>query len=277
VQDDGVPAFETFRPSSHGTPDPRYVVRPARTADVPGVVAVAASRGAQPADLADRVARWATDPDRLLLVALAPATTASAGSGQTANGAPALAPVGVPLDPAAGPAGTPTRVLDASPASSAAPGTPLVAAWAMLAPWQGHADAPDGWYVSALTVAPGHRRRGLAARMLDALLDHARSHPRPWGGTVRSVVNLTNRSSIALHERHGFREEARGPSFAGITFTGGTGVLLRSGAERDGRDGPDAGPRPAHHRLPEEHPRATLDDQHPLHEQHPHPDEKDHP
>lgn len=241
-----MPAFETFQPTAHGTPDPRYVVRPARTADALGVAALAASRGAQPADLADRVARWATDPDRLLLVALAPATTASAGSGRAAHGAPALASVGVPLDPAVGPGGAPIRVLDASPASSAAPGTSLVAGWAMLAPWLGHDDAPGGWYVGALTVAPGHRRRGLAARMLDALLDHARSHPRPWGGTVRSVVNVTNRSSIALHERHGFREEARGPSFAGITFTGGTGVLLRSGPERGGRDH-DEPPHPARH------------------------------
>lgn len=48
---------------------------------------------------------------------------------------------------------------------------------------------------------------------------------------MRSVVNATNGASIALHERHGFREVARGATFAGITFTGGTGVLLSDDQE----------------------------------------------
>ncbi|HEY0217954.1 MAG TPA: GNAT family N-acetyltransferase, partial [Cellulomonas sp.] len=96
-----------------------------------------------------------------------------------------------------------------------------VVGWAVLARWQ-PADVPHGWYVSALTVTPSHRRVGLGARMLAGLLDWEPAR----GATVRSVVNATNLASVVLHERQGFREVARGRSFAGITFTGGTGVLL---------------------------------------------------
>ncbi len=55
-----------------------------------------------------------------------------------------------------------------------------------------------------------------------------------WARTtvLRSVVNAGNLPSIELHRRRGFREVARGATFAGIAFEGGTGVLLR--ADRPG-------------------------------------------
>jgi phosphinothricin acetyltransferase len=175
-QDVRVPApFAAFMPDAHGAADTACEVRVATCADVPGIVALAASRGPQPADLADRVTAWVADPARVLLVAAEP------------GGAPA--------------------------------------GWAMLARWQGHADAPDGWYVSGLTVDPARRRSGIGSRLLGALLAAAPVRPE------RSVVNATNGASIALHERHGFREVARGATFAGITFTGGTGVLLSDDQE----------------------------------------------
>jgi phosphinothricin acetyltransferase len=178
-QDVRVPRmFAAYRPEVHGVVDITCEVRPATPQDVPGIVAVAATRGAQPADLADRLTTWASDPARVLLVA-------------------------------ADPAG-------------------VVVGWTMLARWQGHADAPDGWYVSGLTVDPSRRRTGLGSRLLGALL-----HAAPAGGPVRSVINAGNGASIALHERHGFREVARGATFAGITFTGGTGVLLSTEHEQE--------------------------------------------
>jgi phosphinothricin acetyltransferase len=142
---------------------------------------VAASRGAQPVDLADRLTSWASDPARVLLVAVDPAGA--------------------------------------------------VAGWTMLARWQGHADAPGGWYVSGLTVDPARWRTGLGSRLLGSLLAAA-----PVDGPVHSVVNAGNGASIALHERHGFREVARGAAFAGITFAGGTGVLLRTDQDDERED-----------------------------------------
>jgi len=97
-----------------------------------------------------------------------------------------------------------------------------VVGWAMAASWIGHTDAPEGYYVSALTVVPSFRRRGVAGRMLADLVDWTwRSAAQIW-----SVVNARNVASIVVHERHGFREVERGPTYAGITFEGGEGVLL---------------------------------------------------
>jgi len=48
-----------------------------------------------------------------------------------------------------------------------------------------------------------------------------RLHEPTW-----SVVNARNGASLDLHARHGFVEVARAAAFAGITFTGGTGLLL---------------------------------------------------
>lgn len=88
--------------------------------------------------------------------------------------------------------------------------------------WPAHTDSPEGWYVSGITVVPGWRRRLVADRMLALELRHVDRLDEPtW-----SVVNATNHASLALHARHGFTEVRRGPSFAGITFTGGVGVLL---------------------------------------------------
>lgn len=46
------------------------------------------------------------------------------------------------------------------------------------------------------------------------------------GQTLRSVVNATNRASLALHRTVGFRRVKCVSRYAGITFEGGKGVLL---------------------------------------------------
>lgn len=89
--------------------------------------------------------------------------------------------------------------------------------------WPAPADAPAGWYVSGITVVPGWRRRRIGDRMLALeLADVDRLHEPTW-----SVVNARNGASLDLHARHGFVEVTRAATFAGITFSGGTGVLLR--------------------------------------------------
>ena len=98
----------------------------------------------------------------------------------------------------------------------------VVVGWGMVAPWTDHDDAPHGHYVSALTVAPEARRRGVGERMLSQLGTWT------WGRADRlwSVVNTRNEASLALHARHGFLEAGRAAAYAGITFEGGEGVLL---------------------------------------------------
>ncbi|MCG2799104.1 MAG: GNAT family N-acetyltransferase [Cellulomonas sp.] len=89
--------------------------------------------------------------------------------------------------------------------------------------WPSPADTPAGWYVSGITVVPGWRRRRIGDRMLAFELAKVdRLHEPTW-----SVVNARNGASLDLHARHGFVEVARAATFAGITFEGGTGVLLR--------------------------------------------------
>ncbi|NTW39868.1 MAG: GNAT family N-acetyltransferase [Cellulomonadaceae bacterium] len=98
-----------------------------------------------------------------------------------------------------------------------------IAGWAMVAWWSGHDDSPDGYYVSALTVAPGARRRGMGDQLLADVVR------RTWtrASSLHSVINAGNLPSLALHAQHGFVEVRRGPTFAGITFRGGVGALLR--------------------------------------------------
>ena len=94
----------------------------------------------------------------------------------------------------------------------------------MTMTWSGHADAPDGYYVAGVTVEPAFRRRGIGDRLVAALLTWTwRRTDRAW-----SVINAQNGPSLALHARRGFAQVAAGSTFAGISFTGGSGVLLRA-------------------------------------------------
>lgn len=84
--------------------------------------------------------------------------------------------------------------------------------------------APKGHYLAGVTVDPGWRRRGVAealtARRLQWIAQRA--------DEAFFVVNPENHASIALHARWGFKEILRGPQLAGVTFTGGIGVLMRA-------------------------------------------------
>lgn len=81
---------------------------------------------------------------------------------------------------------------------------------------------PSGWYLSGTIVAPKHRGCGIAS-----ILTHERLK---WldqkTENVYSFCNAQNLVSIKLHQRFHFIEIARGPSFAGTTFSGGEGILF---------------------------------------------------
>lgn len=99
----------------------------------------------------------------------------------------------------------------------------VVVGWGMVAHWD-HDDVPRGHYVSALTVIPEARRRGVAGGMLAELCGWT------WerDDVVRSVVNARNEASLAVHVRFGFTEVGRAAAYCGIRFEGGEGVLLRA-------------------------------------------------
>ena len=110
----------------------------------------------------------------------------------------------------------------------------LVAEWfggpdAVLVGWAkthhydaGDGRAPGGHYLGGITVLPDFRRRGLAAALTSDRLEWI------WerADTAWYVVNARNGPSLALHQRWGFREVARGSTFHAVTFDGGEGVLL---------------------------------------------------
>jgi ribosomal-protein-alanine N-acetyltransferase len=63
----------------------------------------------------------------------------------------------------------------------------------------------DAWHVMNVAVAPDHRRRGIAANLLDRLFELTAGDGRR-GYTLE--VRVSNTSAIKLYERAGFR--ARG-------------------------------------------------------------------
>jgi L-amino acid N-acyltransferase YncA len=76
--------------------------------------------------------------------------------------------------------------------------------------------------VAGLTVSEGWRRKGIALRLLTELR-RVDALERP-DALLHSVINMRNRASIDAHRRAGFREVARGHTFADITFDGGSGL-----------------------------------------------------
>ena len=119
-------------------------------------------------------------------------------------------------------AGLPTWVADPDRLVVVAEADGAVVGWAMVAPWT-RPGAEAGPHVSALTVHPAHRRRGAGDRMLAALTQWT------WdrADVLWSVVNARNEASLALHRRHGFVRVRAVGEYAGVTFDGGRGVLLR--------------------------------------------------
>jgi ribosomal-protein-alanine N-acetyltransferase len=62
----------------------------------------------------------------------------------------------------------------------------------------------DAWHVMNLVVAPEHRRRGIATRLLAALFDRTAEDDRR-GFTLE--VRVSNASAIQLYESMGFRAQ----------------------------------------------------------------------
>ena len=82
--------------------------------------------------------------------------------------------------------------------------------------------SPVGWYLTGLVVDPRFRRHGVGARLTANRLAWISER----SGLAYYFANARNRVSIALHERFGFTETARGPELCGQSFLGGEGILF---------------------------------------------------
>lgn len=184
--------FAEYRPGAHGPRDATFAVRAALPGDVDGIARVARTRGGEHVGLEGRLGAWVRDDERVVVVACL--------DGETGR-----------------------SVVRRAGGEVGADSGDEVIGWSSAFRMAGRDDAPDGWYVSSLTVDPAWRRRGAGDRLLAAAI--AATSAR--GSVLRSIVNATNRASLDLHAAHGFVDEAHGSSFAGVTFEGGAGVLLR--------------------------------------------------
>lgn len=87
----------------------------------------------------------------------------------------------------------------------------------------GGRNAPDGWYLSGMVIAPGVRRRGVGRRLTQARIRWALER----GGGVHYVVAGSNRASRDLHAALGFVEVSDDFCVPGVVFSRGDGLLCR--------------------------------------------------
>lgn len=83
--------------------------------------------------------------------------------------------------------------------------------------------SPEGWYLTGLVVDPRFRRRGVGLRLTAERLQWIAERSQ----FAYYLSNARNLVSIALHQRFGFIEVARGAELAGVSFVGGEGILFQ--------------------------------------------------
>ncbi|HRL50233.1 MAG TPA: GNAT family N-acetyltransferase [Propioniciclava sp.] len=93
----------------------------------------------------------------------------------------------------------------------------------------GGRNAPDGWYLSGVVIAPGSRRRGLGRRLTQKRVDWALAR----GSAVYYVVSASNRASRALHAELGFEELTDDFRMPGVVFSRDDGLLCRLVSRQD--------------------------------------------
>lgn len=92
----------------------------------------------------------------------------------------------------------------------------------------GGRNAPDGWYLSGIVVAPEYRRRGIGRALTTARCAWVFQR----ADAVHYVVSDANPSSMALHASLGFREVTRDFALPGVVFGSSAGILYRAEAPR---------------------------------------------
>lgn len=96
---------------------------------------------------------------------------------------------------------------------------------------QGGRNAPEGWYLGGVVVAPAFRRRGLGRRLTQARIDWALDR----ADAVHYVVSASNQASRTLHATLGFAEITTDFRFPGVVFSRDDGILCRLDRRPDAR------------------------------------------
>lgn len=90
-------------------------------------------------------------------------------------------------------------------------------------------EAPQGWYLTGLVIAPRARRRGVGSALTaERLARIDRVAHESWYFT-----NVANTASAALHARLGFTFVTHEFVIPGVTFDGGVGSLFRRASASD--------------------------------------------
>jgi ribosomal protein S18 acetylase RimI-like enzyme len=97
----------------------------------------------------------------------------------------------------------------------------------------GDDEAPGGWYLSGVTVAAPHRRKGIGHRLTAERLQRL----RPLTDVVHYAADPAGEATIAMHEAFGFRQVGT------VTIPGVAEILLLF--RLDLRSADPAQPRPA--------------------------------
>lgn len=90
---------------------------------------------------------------------------------------------------------------------------------------QSQTQAPAGWYLGGIVVAPHYRRLGVGKALTQARLNWLRSQACKM---VYYCVNAQNLASIDLHSAFGFVEISRDFDIPGMCFVGGQGILFKT-------------------------------------------------
>lgn len=93
----------------------------------------------------------------------------------------------------------------------------------------GGRNAPDGWYLSGVVVAPAFRRRGIGRRLTQARIDWVLERE----ASAHYVVSRSNQASRTLHAELGFSEVSDDFVLPGVVFSNHDGILCRLDARPD--------------------------------------------
>jgi ribosomal-protein-alanine N-acetyltransferase len=97
----------------------------------------------------------------------------------------------------------------------------------------------DELHLVNLAVLPDHRRRGIAQRLLDAVLD---SEPGRRAAIMTLEVRVGNEAAIAFYRRNGFVDVAFRPRYYPDTHEDALVMLKQLRPPDEGPQGPPPGP-----------------------------------
>jgi RimJ/RimL family protein N-acetyltransferase len=84
--------------------------------------------------------------------------------------------------------------------------------------------SPDGWYAMGTLVSEQHRRKSIAKFLFQERLKILKSFN---ASALYSIVDITNKTSIRMHQEFGFIEESRAKGFLHLDFQNSEAILFK--------------------------------------------------